>query len=171
MAFTWSWVNSTKYLYWGSEKSTYMNYCDEHAYITISPNDDSWSKLSDSSFQTFLKLIKLYKITSDRCLIVFARKMVRFCAKHHSNSTKCLVNKLKVPAFTSSFSSRDVIESCLEILASILNRPAKFKLIKLRWHMSLKAHRESTRYGDICHRKHTERAQGMVTYVTDTTQG
>ncbi len=54
----------SKYLYWGLENPSFMNYCGEHAYITVSPADVSWSKLSDSSIQTFLKLIKWYKIIS-----------------------------------------------------------------------------------------------------------
>ncbi len=77
----------------------------------------------------------IYKSISDTCSIIFVLKFPIkwsvFEQKHHSNSTKCPVNKLKVTAFTASFSPRDIIESCVEILASMLNRPAKFKPIKL----------------------------------------
>ncbi len=61
--------------------------------------------------------------------------MVIFLANTSFKLNKCQVNKLNMAAFTASFSPRNIIESCIEILASMLNKPAKFKLIKLWQHM------------------------------------
>ncbi len=104
----------------------------------------------------FFKVDKIiYNSISDTCSIVIVHKLHMiwfvFEQKLCSNSTKCLVNVLKAAAFTASFSQCDVIESCVEILASMLNRVTKFKLIKLWQYMSLIEHWGNTRYGDICH--------------------
>ncbi len=88
----------------------------------------------------------------DRICSQIAHKMVSCGAKHCSNFTKCTVNKLKAAAFIASFSPCDIIESCVDILVSMLNKPAKFKLIKLRQLMLPIAHRDSPSYGEICHR-------------------
>ncbi len=72
-----------------------------------------------SNFSKVDKMI--YNSISDTCLIVFAPKLTIkwsvFEPKHCSNSTKCPVNKLKVAAFTASFLQRDVIESCVALIA------------------------------------------------------
>ncbi len=114
---------------------------DDRAPNTVSPATILWLKLSNSNFQSFLKLIKWYTIPSQ----IHARSQIQ---KHHSNFTKCPVNKLIVAAFTASFSLRDIIESCVEILL-VLYRFAKFKLIKIAHrdspsHMSPIAHRDRT---------------------------
>ncbi len=44
--------------------------------------------------------------------------------------------QIESAAFTAPFSLYEVIESYVEILVVVLNRPAKFKLIKLRRLMS-----------------------------------
>ncbi len=67
----------------------------------------------------------------DCICIQYCPKIVRFWSKSSFKLQKCPVNKLKVVAFTASFSPHDVIESCVEIFASMLNSPTKFKLIKL----------------------------------------
>ncbi len=121
---------------------------------TVSPANISWLKLSHYSFHTFLKLINWHTIPSQirARLAKLPVKWSVFEQKHHSNFTKCLVNKLKAAAFTASFLLCDVIESCVEILVVVLNRPAKFKLIKLWRLMSLISHRDRPSYGDICWR-------------------
>ncbi len=96
-----------------------------------------------------------------------SRKMVVFKQKHRSNSTKCLVNKLKAAIFTASFSLHDVIESCVKILVVVLDRPVKFKLITLCRHMLRLAHTDSTRYIDIYRQYHTGIGLDMATYVTN----
>ncbi len=57
----------------------------------------------------------------------------------------------KVIASKDSFSLHDAIENCVEIIATMLSRPAKFKLVKLGQHMSAIAYRYSTKYGEIWH--------------------
>ncbi len=49
----------------------------------------------------------------------------------------------------------------------MLNRPTKFKFIKLWRHMTTIAHEDSTRYGDICHPQHTVERRDVATYVAD----
>ncbi len=79
-------------------------------------------RFQHSNFSKFDKMI--YNSISDTCTVVFAPelpvKWYVFEQKHHSNSTKCPVNKLKAGALTASFSPCDIIENCVDILASIL---------------------------------------------------
>ncbi len=63
----------------------------------------------------------------DRNCTQIASKMFSFFSKNIVQTLqKCLVNKLKAAAFTASFSACDIIESCVEIIVSTLNRPTKF---------------------------------------------
>ncbi len=109
----------------------------------------------------------IYISISDTCSIVLLVKWSVFEQKHRSNSTKCPVNKLKVATLTASFSPHDVIERCVEILVIMLNRLAKFYLIKPQRNMLRIAQRDGTRHGDICHQWHTGIGCDMVTYLAD----
>ncbi len=78
----------------------------------------------------------LYNSTSHTCSIVLAPqlpvKWYVFDQKHCTNSKKYPLNILKVTAFKESFSLCNVMVNCVEIITSMLSRPAKFKLIKQR---------------------------------------
>ncbi len=62
-----------------------------------------------------------------------------------------------------------LVTSCKIVLMSTqvlcFSRHAKFKLIKLKRHMSSIVHGDSTRYGDICHPQHAVERQAVATYV------
>ncbi len=132
----------------------------------------------------------IYNSISDTCSIVFVLKLPIkwsvFDQKHRSNSTKCPVNKLKATLFTASFSPCDIIESCVEILASISEQAREIqtdktreayvtdstqKQDKLSQHVLPIAQRGRTSYGNICHLQHKGIEQAMATYVTNSTKG
>ncbi len=100
-----------------------------------------------SKFSKVNKII--YNSISDTCLIVFVPKLpIKWSVFEQKTSFK--LHKVSGKQIESG-SIHSLILAAWRHRKSMLNKPTKFKLIKLRQHMSLIVHRNSMMYGDICH--------------------
>ncbi len=121
------------------------------------PADISWLKLSKFQFSNFSKVdIIIYNPIFDICLTIFAPKFpIKWPVSLPKTSNK--IHKISSHRVNSDsmyealFLPDDVIENGNDFYELCFGAPVKFKLINLDQYMLPIAHRDSTRYGNICH--------------------